>query len=449
MSEIWSVIVFIIALFYLLFAIMKLKMNPFFAMMTGAVLTGVLIRMSPVDMVNEITTGFGGILASLGIVIGLGSLLGALLNEAGATQQLANGVLAIAGKKKASLAMNAIGYIVSIPVYMGSAYIILNPLCRRLAKDTKKNVVVYTTALAIGLTVTHCLVIPTPGPLAVSATLGANVGWFIFYSIIVSIPAALIGGWLYGEYMGKKYPYEEIAEEEEVTEQEQSGRPLPSTGLSFGLILLPIALIIVATVLPMAIANETLTAVCGFFTGGSGMMSLAISDVVAMVALRKYIDLPYAKVISKTFNEQGEMFLILGSGGAFGGVIKASGIGDALVSILSSTNISVVVLAFLLCLMLRAALGSATVGMLTAATVLGPVAAQMGVSNVLLGLAICAAAVGLTIPTDGGFWLIEKLDNLGLKKTLWSCTGGTVVASAVAFAMVMLLSACSGFLPGI
>lgn len=449
MSEIWSVIVFIIALFYLLFAIMKLKMNPFFAMMTGAVLTGVLIRMSPVDMVNEITTGFGGILASLGIVIGLGSLLGALLNEAGATQQLANGVLAIAGKKKASLAMNAIGYIVSIPVYMGSAYIILNPLCRRLAKDTKKNVVVYTTALAIGLTVTHCLVIPTPGPLAVSATLGANVGWFIFYSIIVSIPAALIGGWLYGEYMGKKYPYEEIAEEEEVTEQEQSSRPLPSTGLSFGLILLPIALIIVATVLPMAIANETLSAVCGFFTGGSGMMSLAISDVVAMVALRKYIDLPYAKVISKTFNEQGEMFLILGSGGAFGGVIKASGIGDALVSILSSTNISVVVLAFLLCLMLRAALGSATVGMLTAATVLGPVAAQMGVSNVLLGLAICAAAVGLTIPTDGGFWLIEKLDNLGLKKNLWSCTGGTVVASAVAFAMVMLLSACSGFLPGI
>lgn len=449
MSEIWSVIVFIIALCYLLFAIMKLKMNPFFAMMTGAVLTGILIRMSPVDMVNEISTGFGGILGSLGIVIGLGSLLGALLNEAGATQQLANGVLAIAGKKKASLAMNAIGYIVSIPVYMGSAYIILNPLCRRLAKDTKKNVVVYTTALAIGLTVTHCLVIPTPGPLAVSATLGANVGWFIFYSIIVSIPAALIGGWLYGEYMGKKYPYEEVAEEEEVTEQEQSGRPLPSTGLSFGLILLPIALIIVATVLPMAIANETLTAVCGFFTGGSGMMSLAISDVVAMVALRKYIDLPYAKVISKTFNEQGEMFLILGSGGAFGGVIKASGIGDALVSILSSTNISVVVLAFLLCLMLRAALGSATVGMLTAATVLGPVAAQMGVSNVLLGLAICAAAVGLTIPTDGGFWLIEKLDNLGLKKTLWSCTGGTVVASAVAFAMVMLLSACSGFLPGI
>lgn len=428
---------------------MKLKMNPFFAMMTGAVLTGILIRMSPVDMVNEISTGFGGILGSLGIVIGLGSLLGALLNEAGATQQLANGVLAIAGKKKASLAMNAIGYIVSIPVYMGSAYIILNPLCRRLAKDTKKNVVVYTTALAIGLTVTHCLVIPTPGPLAVSATLGANVGWFIFYSIIVSIPAALIGGWLYGEYMGKKYPYEEIAEEETVAEQEQSSRPLPSTGLSFGLILLPIALIIVATVLPMVIANETLTAVCGFFTGGSGMMSLAISDVVAMIALRKYIDLPYAKVISKTFNEQGEMFLILGSGGAFGGVIKASGIGDALVNILSSTNISVVVLAFLLCLMLRAALGSATVGMLTAATVLGPVAAQMGVSNVLLGLAICAAAVGLTIPTDGGFWLVEKLDNLGLKKTLWSCTGGTVVASATAFAVVMLLSACSGFLPGI
>lgn len=451
MATYWSVIVFLIALAYLLFTIMKLKMNPFFSMMSGAVIAGILVRMSPTDIVSSISTGFGGILGSLGIVIGLGALLGSLLNEAGVTKQLANGVLAVAGKKKASLAMNIIGYIISIPVYMGSAYIILNPLCKRLAKDTKKNPIVYITALAVGLTVTHCLVIPTPGPLAVSATLGANVGWFIFYAVIISIPASLIGGWLYGEYLGKKFPYEEPTEVEEFSaENEDNQGALPSTALSVGLILLPIVIIIICTIVPMILpSNASVVAVCGFFTGGSGMMSLGISVLVAMVALRKYISIPYAKVISTTFNQQGEMFLILGSGGAFGGIIQASGIGDNLVSILSAAHISVLVLAFILCLLLRAALGSATVGMLTAATVLGPVAAQMGVSNVLLGLAICAAAIGLTIPTDGGFWLIEKLDNLGVKKTLWSCTGGVTIASVIAFVGVLILGACSGVLPGL
>ena len=199
----------------------------------------------------------------------------------------------------------------------------------------------------------------------------------------------------------------------------------------------------------MAIKNDTLAAVCGFFTEGSGLMALFVSVLFAMISLRKYIDVPYAQVISKTFNDQGEMFMILGAGGAFGGVIKASGIGDCLVSILSSANISVLVLAFILCLFLRTALGSATVGMLTSATVLGPVASDMGVNMVLLGLAICTAAIGMTCPTDGGFWLIEKMDNFGMKKTLQSVTGGGTLACVVAFIGVLILSACSGLLPGL
>lgn len=179
------------------------------------------------------------------------------------------------------------------------------------------------------------------------------------------------------------------------------------------------------------------------------MIALLISDIVALITLRKYIDIPYAKVITKTFNEQGEMFMILGAGGAFGGIIQSSGIGDYLVEVLSAANISVLVLAFILCILLRAALGSATVALLTTATILGPVANQMGVNMVLLGLTICAAAIGLALPTDGGFWLVEKLDNLGIKKTLEGFTGGATVAGLVAFALILLLNAFSGFLPGL
>lgn len=445
----WLIIVFLFAIAYLLVTIMKFKMNAFFSMLSGSILVGLLIRMPLTNILNSVTGGFGGILGSLGIVIGLGALLGGLLSASGATEQLAKGVLSVSGKEKSSLAMNLIGYIISIPVYMGSAYIILNPLCKSLSKDTKKNVIVYATSLSVGLLVTHCMVIPTPGPLAVSATLGLNVGWFIFYAIIISIPASLAGGWLYGEYMGKKYPYMELKDEDVVLETEDVSRELPSTGLSFGLILLPIAIIIFGTILPIFCKNDAAVALGGFLSGGSGLIALLISDIVAMITLRKYIDIPYAKLITKTFNEQGEMFLILGAGGSFGGIITASGIGDYLVEVLSSVNISVLVLAFVLCILLRAALGSATVALLTTATILGPVASQMGVNMVLLGLTICAAAIGLALPTDGGFWLVEKLDDLGVKKTLQGFTGGATIACLVAFGLILVLSAGSGFLPGL
>lgn len=448
MSNIYIIGVFLLSIVYLLVTIIKFKMNPFFSMLSASILVGVAVGLPLVDIVNAITSGFGGILGALGMVIGLGALLGAFLNESGAIEQLAQGVLKISGKKHASLAMNIIGYIVSIPVFMGSAYVILNPLCKSISKDTQKNVIVYSTALCVGLTVTHCMVIPTPGPLAVSTALGANVGWFIFYAIIVSIPAALVGGWLYGEFLGKKYPYEETTDDT-VQEQSVAKKNAPSSALSFAVILLPIVLILLGTVVPMLVPSKSVAAVFGFLTAGSGLIALLISVIFAMVVMRKYIDVPYAKIVSKTFNEQGEMFMILGAGGAFGGIIKASNIGDCLVEMLSGMNISVVVLAFILCLFLRAALGSATVAMLTSATVLGPVASQMGVNMVLLGLAICAAAVGMTIPTDGGFWLYEKLDNFGIKKAFQGCTGGVTIASFVAFAIVVLLSTFAGVLPGL
>jgi GntP family gluconate:H+ symporter len=449
MSQTWIIIAFLLSMVYLLVTIIKFKMNAFYSLLTGSILLGILTGLPLADINSNVTSGFGGALGSLGIVIALGAILGSLLSMSGATEQLAEGVLKVAGKKNASLAMNIIGFIISIPVYMGSAYIILNPLCKSLSKDTKKNVVVYSTALFVGLLTTHCMVIPTPGPLAVASTLGINVGWFILYALVVSIFASLAGGWIYGEFMGKIYPYEEV--EDAVAEKtvEKSVKDRPSMALSVGVILLPIILILVGTVLPFIIPGDAVSAFCGFLSGSSGLVALLLSDIVAFLVLKKYIDVPYSQIISKTFNEQGEMLLVLGAGGSFGAIIKAGGVGDALVAVLSSMNISVLVLAFILCMLLRAALGSATVALLTTATILGPVASEMGVNMVLLGLSICIAAVGLSLPTDGGFWLAEKLDNLGFKKTMISITGGGTIASIVGFVVVMILSACSGFLPGL
>ena len=450
MHNTFIIVIFLLAIAYLLVTIAKFKMNAFFSMITCSIWVGIALGMPLTDIVGAVTKGFGGILGALGVVLGLGSLLGAMLGASGATGVLANSILKLAGEKKSSLAMNIIGFIISIPVYMGSAYIILDPLNHSLAKKTQKNVVVYITSLCIGLLVTHCLVIPTPGPLAVASTLGINVGWFIFYAIIVAIPAALCGGWLWGEFLRKKYPFDESELKQDViAEDDNDNSPKPSAGLSFFLIFLPIIIIFFGTILTIVSKNEAVITFGNFLTGSSGVVALLITDIIAMVLLKKYIKIPFAKLISKTFNEDGEMLFILGAGGSFGAIVTASGIGDVLVDLLSTMNISVILLAFVLCILLRAALGSATTALLTTATILGPVASQMGTNMVLLGLSICVAAIGLGLPTDGAFWMVAGIDGTDFKKTFNSYTLGSTVASLIGFAIVLGLSAMSGFLPGL
>ena len=189
MSQTWIIGAFLISMAYMLVTIIK-----FYSLLSGSFILAFLIRMPLTDINGAITGGFAGALGALGIVVALGAILGSLLSMSGATEQLAAGVLRAAGKERSSLAMNIIGFIISIPVYMGSAYIILNPLCKNLSRDTKKNVIVYTTALSIGLLVTHCLVIPTPGPLAVANTLGIDIGWFILSGFTCGILAIFYVG---------------------------------------------------------------------------------------------------------------------------------------------------------------------------------------------------------------------------------------------------------------
>ncbi|MFQ9447882.1 MAG: GntP family permease [Christensenellales bacterium] len=260
-----------------------------FSMISAAIAIGVLAGMDLNELVNGITSGFGSICAGLGIVVAMGFLLGGMLSEAGATDSLADATLRTFGEKRASLAMNITGYIVSIPVFYGSAYVILNPILNTLSRKTKKPIQVYITALSVGLLTTHCMVIPTPGPLSVAGTLGVNFGWFILYSLIVSIPGALIGGWLYGEFLGKKlYKYEEPVGEaatQSVPAEKNDTKRAPA-GLAIAIIALPLLLIVFGTLIPMWTSNPMAVSVCKFLTAGNGVISLIISVAFAALTLR-------------------------------------------------------------------------------------------------------------------------------------------------------------------
>lgn len=445
------IILFLLSMVYLFFTIVRFKMNPFFSMISAALAIGILAGMDLNALVSGITSGFGSICAGLGIVVAMGFLLGGMLSAAGATDSLADATLKKFGEKHASLAMNVTGFIVSIPVFYGAAYVILNPILRMLSRKTKKPIQVYITALSVGLLTTHCLVIPTPGPLSVAGTLGVNFGWFILYSLIVSIPGSLIGGWLYGEFLGKRlYKYEEsslVAEEEALPERSDEKRA--PAGLALGIIALPLLLIVFGTLIPMWVDVPMVVSVCQFLTAGNGVISLIISVVFAAATLRPYIKGNYAPLFTKNFNEMGEIMMLLGAGGSFGAIIQASGIGDYFVTLLQAWNVPLIVLAFLLCLLMRSALGSAAVAMVTTSSIVAPLCVQMGESGIIMGLAICAASMAFATPTDAAFWLVQKLDNLSFKDTWITHTFGNAFACAIMFAVVLLLNACRGFLPGL
>ena len=444
------IVVFLLSMVYLFVTIVRFKMNPFFSMVSAAIIIGIVVGMDLNTLVNGITSGFGSVCSSLGIVVAMGFLLGGMLAEAGATDSLADATLKKFGEKRASLAMNITGYIVSIPVFYGSAYVILNPILRTLSRKTKKPIQVYITALSVGLLTTHCLVIPTPGPLSVAGTLGVNFGWFILYSIIVSIPGSLLGGWIYGEFLGKKlYTYTEPAIAAPEVDLEDTGRKRAPASLAIAIIALPLLLIVFGTLLPMWTTVPFIVSVCQFFTAGNGVISLIVSVIFAAWTLRPYVKGKYAPLITKNFNEMGEIMLLLGAGGSFGAIIQSSGIGDYFVALLQSWNVPLIVLSFLLCLLMRTALGSAAVAMVTTASIVAPLCAQMGESSIIMGLSICAASMAFATPTDAAFWLVQKLDNLSFRDTWITHTFGNAISCAIMFAVVLLLNAGRGVLPGL
>ena len=440
MSNTMIIAIFFVSLFVLLYGIIKLKMDSGVMMLITALFTGILLGMPAKELVSTVASGFGNMMAALGIVVGLGSILGGILAESGATDQLALAMLRKFGSKKASVALNATGYLVSIPVFMGPAYIILTPICTTLAKHTKKNVIGYTTALVVGLMCTHCLVIPTPGPLAVAGSLNANVGLFILYSIIVSLPASICGGTLYGNYLTKKFSHSteaaDVTDDDAIAEITKAQKPVhPSAATAIILILLPIILILFATLLPYVTQAGFVLNICTFLSASNGVGALLLSVIVAWIVLHKYIDKTPGKIFASSLNDVGDVFFILAASGSYGAIISAS-------------SIPLFVLAFILSVLLKAALGSSATALVTTASLVAPLLETTGANPIIVGLAVCLGGLGICLPTDGAFWEVKEFNGLSMKETFIAHTGGNLIACVVGFVVLCLL-AMMKFLPGL
>lgn len=433
-------VVFALSILILLISIIKFKLNPFIALLLTSILTGFLVKMPIGDISSNISAGFGNTLGSIGIVIGLGIVFGNVLSESNATKSIANGLLSKTGDKNAAIAVTTAGFLISIPVYMDAAFVIMMPIVKYIADKTKKSLMIFICALGVGTIVGHAMVIPTPGPLSVAANMNADVGAFIFYSIICAFPAILVGGWLYGKRFNGSEAFKiENKDEIKIEEDNQENKNMPSFGLSMFTLLFPICIILLSNVLKAVLPEDSMIVSVASFLGDKNI-ALLIGSVVAFALLHTYFEKSFSQVVVEAADSAGLILLITGAGGAFGSVINASGIGDFLVATMSNLSIPAVVLGFVLSALLRVSQGSTTVALVTTSSILGPAIASTGASPVLVGLAICAGGVGLSLPNDSGFWVLSRFGGISVKDTLQSWTIGGTLAGFTAFVIVIILN---------
>ncbi|WP_019536008.1 GntP family permease [Paenibacillus ginsengihumi] len=439
-------VVFLIALAFLFLLIIKWKVEPFLALTFIAFGTAIAIGMPLKEVPGVVTAGFGNTLTGVGILIGLGVIFGQFLGASGAVEKIAVALLKLFGIKKSPAGLAITGTVVSIPVFFDAAFVILSGLLKSLATRTGIAVMTFVTALGIGLITSHNMIAPTPGPLVVAENTGADLGLFILYGIICAIPATLVGGYLYGMFIGRRVQAN-VDKEEQPAAEPNSARKEISTTLSFGMLLLPIVLILANTVSKMLFPG---TAIQTFFEFvGDKNIALLISVLAAVIFLKPYIAEKYSDLYNEAISSAGMIILITGAGGAFGAVINKSGIGDYLIETMQGWSIPVLLLAFIFSQILRASLGSSTVALVTTSSIMGPLVADLGVSPILLGLAICAGGIGLSLPNDSGFWVVNRFGKLTITETLRVWTLGGFIAGLSALAAVYVLSLFSGILPGL
>ena len=430
-------ILFVLAIGILLFGIIRLKINPFLVLLSVGIFTGLAAGLPITKVTKLLSDGFGSTMGSIGIMVALGILLGKVLADAGATEQIARLFLNSIGARFSILAICITGYIVCIPVFLTAAFIVFMPLLRDLSKKGNIPLIGLVTSLTIAGLATHCIVIPTPGPLAVMGNLNLPVGSFLFWALIVAIPPALAG--LISAKIFSRQAFMQINTVGLDDGEYDANRSKPSGSLSLFVLLLPILLILIGGLMAEFLPKDnSFTSLFSFI--GDKNIAMLIGVAIAGLLLKKYFSKSFETLVASGGADAGLLILIVGAGGAFGSVINGSGISDHIVKLLSSWNMPLLVTAFLLTAILRAAQGSATVSAVTVSSIMAPMLASSSENPVMIGLAICCGSICMSFPNDSGFWVISRYSGLTVPQNLRMLTLMSTITGIVGFLTVLLIN---------
>nr|WSZ98115.1 GntP family permease [Streptomyces sp. NBC_00857] len=449
----------------LLVLIIKVRLQPFVALLGVSIAVGLAAGLSVTELfgtvqksaaVSMIETGMGGILGHVAIIIGLGTMLGAILEVSGGAEVLSTRLLNLFGEKRAPLAMGVTGVVFGIPVFFDVGIFVLAPIVYAAAKRSGKSILLYAMPLLAGLSMTHAFLPPHPGPVAAAGLFKVDLGWVILMGVIVGVPAVL-AAWGYAAWIGKRLfvdvPQDMVEAAEEAkaavaAEQKASGvtpREAPvALGTVLAIIGTPLILILLATFSSIALEPSTGRSVIEFF--GHPFVALTIALVLAYYLLgirRGWSRQSLETVSTSSLKPVGNILLVVGAGGVFGAVLKGSGIADALADTFNDVGLPVILLAWLISVVLRVAQGSATVAIVTTAGIVVPLVEGQDLSQAHLALIIMSISAGSIFAShvnDGGFWMVAKYFGISERDTLKSWTVLETVLSVAGFVVAALLS---------
>ena len=435
-----AVLFLLVCVGLIIFLTSKYKMNAFVVLIFVAFIFGLLVQMPLADIIKNIRDGFGGTLGYIGIVIVAGTIIGTILEHTGAALAMTQGILKVVGKDRSPLAMSIAGYVVSIPVFCDSGYVILTPLNKALARQSGKSMATMAIALATGLYATHCLVPPTPGPIAAAGILDADLGRVIGYGLLVSVPGT-IAGYLWAIFFAKRYNIEPEAGETYEALVARYGK-LPGGFHSCLPILVPILLILGKSI-----------AAYPTHPFGEGMFSQIIQfigDPVTALMLGVLLALTLVKAdqmkqavdgwMSEGVKHAALILAITGAGGAFGKILKSSPLSDYLGSTLSTMNLGIF-LPFIIAAAIKTAQGSSTVSIITTASIMAPLLASLGLDPTMTVLAIGAGAMTVSHANDSYFWVVSQFSDMDTPTAYKTYTSATAILGLTTIITVAIVSA--------
>ncbi|XVS61154.1 GntP family permease [Actinosynnema sp. CA-299493] len=438
------------AIALLLFLIMYLRVHAFLALVLISLLTAFAAGIPAGAVVPTLTTGFGTTLGSVALLVGLGAVLGRLVEVTGGAQSLTDALIRRFGEQRAPLALGVSSLVFGFPIFFDAGLVVMLPIVFAVARRLGGGVLRYGLPAAGAFSVMHVFVPPHPGPVAATELLGADVGLVIAFGLLIAIPTWYLTSYLYGLWIGKRLvlPVPTILSGGPQAEDHENP-PSPATVVA--LLLLPLLMIFTNTGLDAARAAGWVDGDASWFgvarALGSTPVALLVTVLVASYVLgvrRGQGKASVEKLVDSALGPVCAVILITGAGGMFGAVLRAGGIGQALSDGLSDLGLPVLVAGFVVAAALRVAQGSATVALTTAAGLVQPVVQAGGFSAVELAAIVLALAAGSVIAShvnDSGFWLVGNLMGMDVRTTLKTWTVMETTISLVGFGLSAVLFA--------
>ena len=429
------------------FIFIKKKMTPSLALLLSAIICGVVAGIPMGTIASTVTSSFGSIMSLAGLPILFGVIFGHFLNLSGGLSRLATSLVRRVGANGSIFAIYIFGYLISIPINFIPAAAITMPLVKSLPERTNKHITAYACAFATASFLTTATVIPTLTPLTLGTMAKLNMASFFMWGLLISFPVSLAGslGWAF--YLAKRHGSVEKVSNEALGNMGVS-RNTPTPGITISLILVPIVLIVGGALVPYALPAENVFSQIVALIGNPSV-ALLIGILVEMVVLKPYLPKPTMRVFEEGIASASTSMIIVGAASIFGDVLMATGLNNLILGMVDSLNISVLLLAWLIATIMRAAIGIPLVVGTALIPLLLPVVLESGVSPILFVLTLCIAAVGLIVPTDSSFWLYKEGMGLTTKETFLSITVPGTIMSVLGILLILFISQFSGSLPGL